>query len=260
MKKILLFSTLILLLFSCQSAETAAYDVASTDIVEENNSSEIVVNVERKLIKNGSIAFEVSDLEKTRNKILTLINTHKAYISNDNEYNNNSSVGNSLTIRVPANSFEKLIAAIGEGVERFDNKNISVEDVTAKFLDVDARLRTKKELENRYLSILQKATKVSEIIEIEQKLGEVRGEIESTEGQLNYLKNQVAFSTLEVNYYVSKSPNPMHGSKLSKGFKNGWNNLIMFFIGMINIWPFVILFIIGFLWFRHWRKKKVAKK
>ncbi len=97
-----------------------------------------------------------------------------------------------MVIRVSNSDFENLLQEVSSDVKYFDQKEISSEDVTEQFIDIEARLKAKKELENCYLELLKKANKISEILEIEKELVVIREEIESKQGQLNYLQNKVA--------------------------------------------------------------------
>ena len=132
-------------------------------------------------------------------------------------------------------------------------------DVTEEFLDIQARLKTKKELEYRYLALLKQAKDVSDILEIEEKMGQLRSDIESIEGRMKYLQSQVRFSTLTVSFYETVPNSVSFGNKFKYGFKNGWENLIWFFVGLINIWPFIII-IAGSIWglivYRRNRREK----
>src|SRR5690606_32620415 len=157
--------------------------------------------VGRKLIKNGHIDFETENLNKTRQDILRAIQKYEGYISSENEFKNNYEISSNIAIRIPAENFDKLIAEISIGVEQFDRKEIYVQDVTAEFLDMEARIKTKKELEDRYREILKRANSVTEILEVERQIGNLRAEIESFEGRLKYLNNQVSYSTLNVRVY-----------------------------------------------------------
>ena len=128
---------------------------------------------------------------------------------------------------------------ISKGVAYFDNKEISSQDVTAEYIDIDARLKAKKVLENRYLELLKKANKVSEILEIEQQLSAIREEIEAKEGQLNYLQNRVSFSTITIEFYKSVANESgitvSYGMKIWTAIKSGFNSISSF-------WSFVQFF------------------
>jgi hypothetical protein len=224
-------------------------DDEEQQIVEPNNE------IQRKLIKNGEIEFESENIIDTRKDIFKAIEKFKGYSSSDNEYKNSYEISNTLIIRVPSENFDNLLNEITIGVTRFDRKEITIKDVTAEFLDIEARLKTKKELENRYLEILKKANTVTEILEVEKQIGDLRSDIESIEGRLKFLNNQVSFSTLNVRIYETISEQTEFGKKFKNGFKNGWENLILFFVFLVNIWPFILIIIGIVILIRIWRKR-----
>ena len=225
--------------------------MAYEDIAEKEN-----ITIERKLIKEGQIEFESKDINSAKQTILNAINKSKGYISSDNEYKSLGRISNIITIRVPANNFDQLLAEATKGIKRFDRKVIEIKDVTEEFLDIQARLKTKKELEIRYLELLKKANNVSEMLEVEKQMGQLRSDIESIEGRLKYLENKVSFSTLTITVYEKISSQTEFGTKFKNGFKNGWENLIFFFVALTNIWPFIFIIIALLLVIKVWRKKK----
>ncbi len=78
---------------------------------------------------------------------------------------------------------------------------------------------------------------------------------------MKYLKNQVSYSTLNITYYKNiNQPTYGVGNKFSQGFVNGWNGLIMFFVGLVNIWPFLIILGFVIFWIRKVIQKRRAKK
>ena len=110
-------------------------------------------------------------------------------------------------------------------------------------------------MEARYRELLKFAKKVDEMLSIENQIGNVRAEIESMEGRLNYLKNQVAFSTIKITYYEVTGVDFGFASKFVHSLKNGWDNLLTFLIAMVNVWPFLMLMGVGtFLYLRYKRK------
>ena len=204
-----------------------------------------VTAYERKLTKNGSIRFQTSDLNKTKQLLTSAVSRMNGYISNDNISESDNRTENALTIRVPANKTDSLIALIESNASKIDYKSIDVQDVTEQFIDLEARVKTKKEVEARYRELLTRANSVEEILNIEEQIGNIRTEIESAEGRLRYLSNQVQYSTLQVTFYKQSSDFGFWG-KIAKAFKNGWNGLLWLLVGLVNLWA-IILFI-GVAW------------
>jgi hypothetical protein len=267
MKKLTNFITIILLflIFGCEinqqdSKSANLGQMEMYDAVESNIEPKKEIETERKLIKNGEVEFETENLIETRKNIFNAIEKFKGYSSSDNEYKSSYQISNSITLRVPSENFDNLLSEIIIGVTNFDRKEIAVNDVTAEFLDIEARLKTKKELENRYLEILKKANTVSEILEVEKQIVELRSEIESIEGRLKFLNNQVSFSTLDVRIYETISKQTEFGKKFKNGFKNGWENLILFFVFLVNIWPFILIIFGIIILIKILGKRKIKQK
>ena len=211
------------------------------DRMDQDPEPEKPVDIEQKLIKEGDIRFETYSIDSTRKQVLAAVQRNKGYTSSDNSESYAGRVSHTLVIRVPRENFDALVQEITQGVDRLDRKGIQVKDVTAEFVDMSARLKTKKELENRYTALLQRANTVSEMLEIERQIGQLRGEIESIEGRLNYLQNKVSLSTLTVTFYETLPTQVAFGNKFVEGFRQGWENLIWFLVGLVNIWPFLLL-------------------
>ena len=215
---------------------------------------------EQKIIKNADLQFETDDLEGTANRIKEIVTKYNAQVQQDSESKEYSSLRHTILVWVPAKNFDAFIGDIGKGVSYFDRKEISSQDVTEEFIDVEARVKTRKTLEARYIELLKKASKMSEMLEIEQKLSEIREEIESQEGRLKYLQNRVALSTVRIEFYknieMKEGATVSYGTKIGNAFKGGFNSLSSFFIGIINFWPFILIFVIAFILIR----KRIRRK
>ncbi len=272
MKKIILFLSIILLIVSCGNSnekmnfgdakmvESMQFDAATSRKSKTTNQQlkKPQVNSQRKLIKTGNITFETKDIDVTRRIIIDLVNQNNGYVASDNQYKSDDRVSVTISIRIPADKFDSILDEIAKGVEKFDSKNIRISDVTEQFLDIEARLKTKKTLELKYLEILKRARTVREILDVERELGKLRSDIESTERRLKYLQNQVSFSTLNITFYKQNSTSEASFiGKVSKAFKTGFENIKDFFLYMINIWPFIIIL---FLVFFYLRKRRLRTK
>lgn len=261
MRNLVKYVWLILLLTACGDGEQAEY--ASVERLEmalapPPSPDRGMETIERKLIKQGDVEFETDDLNATRQPILKAVAKYKGYISSDQESNSPERESNTMVVRVPADHFDNFLRDATQGVKRFDSKEIKIIDVTTEFLDVQARLKTKKELENRYLDLLKQAKNVTEMLEIEKQIGELRSDIESMEGRLKYLQNQVSYSTLTLTFYKSISYQTDFSYQIMSGFRSGWDNLVWFFVALINVWPFILLGIVLLIMFRTYRKRRLT--
>lgn len=248
--------------------DTEAQLEESTEEVKSKPPKEIAIparsikKIERKLIKEGNIKFETDDCSVTKKMIHEVANSLNGYLARDDEYSYEHQIEHNITIRVPSDNFDQLLAQISQSVKKIEDQNISVKDVTEEYVDISARLVAKKTVEKRYLELLKKAYSVEDVLLVESELARLREQIESREGRLRYLKDQVSLSTLHITFYQKlevEEPNFEFFTKTADGFNNGFTGLMWVFIGLVNIWP-LILFIVFSVWLIVRLVKKSSQK
>ncbi len=215
--------------------ELAEAPPASQETTEDTDFSA------RKIIREGEIYFESREIQETEAFLKSEVKAAKGFIADESENRYGERTEKRLSIRIPADQLDPLLEKIHAHALRIENSNIRSEDVTEQFIDVEARLKTKKELENRYTELLNLARNVEEILQLERELANVRGEIESMQGRLNFLKDRVDLSTLNVSFFVENEKEFGFPSKVIDSLKNGWTNLQWFFIFILNLWPFFLI-------------------
>ena len=103
-----------------------------------------------------------------------------------------------LTIRVPANQFLPALNQL-QTMGTVQSQNINTQDVTQQYIDLQAQLTSAQLEEQSLQAILAKATTVSDEIAIQEQLTQVISQVESLQGQINYMQNQVSMSTITFN-------------------------------------------------------------
>jgi Domain of unknown function (DUF4349) len=219
--------------------------------------------VSRKIIKDGSMEIRVNDLQEGKNTVDTLVMKFKAYYSNETFNNMDYAKGFTLNIRVPSASFDEFIAALESGTGEVVFKNISSRDVTEEFIDLETRLNNKKNYLTRYGDLLKQAKTVKDILEIQEKTRLIEEEVESVQGRLKYLNNQVDYSTLNLqinkkNDYSAYSPNKGNFfDRLKMSLVKGWFGFVSFILFLIRIWPFWLIVAVGYIVVRkYWRRRR----
>jgi hypothetical protein len=281
--KNLLFVIALFLLAACHNANDAMlmdlgdrnddfeyiYEIPPTQqpappFTNETSGSE---EITKKVIKTGEIDFQSEQIEEDYKKIRALLPKYNAYIENENQSKSAQRIQYNLTIRVPSTVYDSLFSSISTLAFRLDNRHSNVEDVTERYYDLKSRIKNKKALEQRYLDLLQKASAMKDILEIEQHLNEVRLEIEQIQGQFNYLSKQVSLSTIDLSFYeilpyvYDSTQRKGFGARIFIAMDNGWQGFLSFLVGLATLWPFVILTFGGIYLFRKvrrkWKKKNV---
>ena len=217
---------------------------------------------ERKLIKNGSMTLVVDNLEQTRNEVVSLIEKHKGYVSNEQYSNWEHTSSYNLTVRIPCGNFDSFVADVEAGKGKIESKSMYINDVTAEYTDLETRLDTKRSYLKRYKELLKSAKSVQEIVSIEDKIRSLEEEIDSTVGQLKYLSNQVDYSTLHLNIRhddANYDPHhPDHGQgfwqRFSQSLSSGLRGLVDFAFFLVRIWPAWIAILLLIIIIRRKRK------
>lgn len=275
---VLFYSAMILLFASCKQkanddAEVANMSMISLpakemkeDAVDKEvyyNAPPVKVETEAKIIKSGDLRFQTDDLDKTYSQIRNAVKKYKASIKADSQNKDDERLTRRINIRIPNENFDAFITDISKGVSYFDLKSISSDDVTEEYIDVASRIKTKKVLEERYYDLLKKATKISEMLEIEKKLSEIREEIEAKEGRLKYIENKVSMSTLDIEFYKplaeGQKATVSYGGRIGNALVSGFNGISNFFIELLGIWPVIVTLVVLIILIRKRIKRKNKK-
>ncbi|HET9345783.1 MAG TPA: DUF4349 domain-containing protein [Candidatus Limnocylindrales bacterium] len=152
-----------------------------------------------KIIRTGSLQMEVEDvpaaLTGARGAILRL----GGYIGASQQYRDAENVYATITYRIPADRWEDALDALRRlGTEVGEQTDSA--DVTSQLVDLDARIRNLKASETALVGYLANATRVEDLLEIESRLRDVRGQIEQLAAQQLSLDDQVAYATLTVTF------------------------------------------------------------
>lgn len=251
MKHIGIFVFLISLFGSCESDTNAFADKENYEAQETaDNSTEAA---ERRMIKTANIKLKVKNLKASAKNIENMTAKFSGFVAGMNQTDSNHTIDNRLTVKIPVEQLSEFMAAIEAESIRTDYTKIHTKDVTEEYIDLTSRLATKKEVRDRYIEILRnKAETVTDVLEAEQKIQTIQEDIESMEGKLKYLNNNTTFSTVTIHLYqkvkyVQKNNGPSFFSELGEGFVNGWKLIRHIVIGLVTVWPIVLILMFIFL-------------
>ncbi|MGO4291483.1 DUF4349 domain-containing protein [Chitinophaga sp. RAB17] len=242
------------------SAEKDEMSPAALD--DRDNSDPLPIS--QKIIKNGILRFSTSDFDACRNRVADTVKKYGGYIANESQTNTSMEWRNELEIKVPSATFDKCMEALAGGATRVDEKSMTSTDVTAEYVDLDARMKARMAVEQRYLQILQQAKKVEEILAVEAQLKSIREEIESAKGRLQYMDHHVAYSGIHLTYYQTfantepQAPGFFKRSWLS--FAEGWNSFLSFSLGLLSAWPLLLGIVFIFIFIRRGIRKWKLKR
>lgn len=210
------------------------------------------------LVYTANIRGKVISINEFEKQLVKLINKDNGYISLVEKFNEDEIT---IIFKIPKGKFYSNLDSIKNLFISLENERVQIEDISTQYIDVEARLLTKKEAEKRYLALMQKANSVKDILEIEQALRQIREEIESFEANLRYLKNSVQYSTITITAYSQsiKIQGENFLTRFIKSISNGFNFLVSAFLFIISLWPLFILFILILIIYKIIKRKREKK-
>lgn len=152
---------------------------------------------QRQVISRANVSVEVPVVNTAMTQIRATAESLGGFIENMNSGGDIKLQQASATIRVPQINFFTALERI-EVLGKVLGRNVTTEDVSERFIDLDARLKSAQREEESLLSLLSKATAVSDVLTIERELTRVRAEVERLQGQLNFLQRRVDLATISV--------------------------------------------------------------
>lgn len=154
---------------------------------------------DRQIVKNASLDLRAQSLEWTVGKIQETVKNVGGYVENANISQPLAGVKTAwLTVRVPADRLDVTIDEAKKAASSVVSENMNASDVTDQDVDITARLNAKRAEEAALVSLLDKATKVSDVIEVTERLSLVRSEIERLQAEQRSLEGQVAMASVSM--------------------------------------------------------------
>lgn len=248
--------------------------VYAADIVTEQRQTGVLFASEsdysdlasiRMIIRTASLSIKVEDVNTAYTRSAELADAYGGYVASGRISEGETSNA-SLTLKVSPRGFTPLIKAL-EQLGSVDQKELSGEDVTEEYIDLEAELETKLQLRARLYRFLDKVKTVEEMLQVEYELQRVDYDVNRIKGRLKYLENMVAESTINLRLYTEELPQRepfIEWNTVGKGFVNLARKLVKMLIslgyGLIFIIPFglaigIIVWIVVYV-VRKRKKKK----
>jgi hypothetical protein len=216
-----------------------------------------------KIIYTARLELQVKDLSQVEKKLPLLLVQTQSYIANQRYERFSDKQSLFYTLRVPVSFFDSVLQNLAAQAIYVSHKSITGEDVSQLYYDLETRLASKKKALAQYQSILQKAQNVKEILEVEDRLRVIQEEIEALEGQARYYNNKIAFATIEVEFYRIDSSGSLPENsfiiRAGRALEQGWEGVVGAFIGLLYLWPILLLAFTVFFFIRRYKKARGAR-
>ena len=227
----------------------------------------------RKLIRSVSISAETDRFDTALNSMKERVTTAGGYIE---QFNSSRPSGDSseaernayIRARIPADRLDEFLGTAFSGVQ-VTFRSETTQDVTLQYTDIDARERTLRVEQERLMELLAEAQSADSLIALEQRLSEIRYEIESLTSQLRLYDNQVQYSTVAINLTevrtVSATPDDGFLAQFKSGFSRNLENMgialrnaaLFLLTGIPVIVPVAVILILVYS-ISKWIRRRVA--
>lgn len=206
---------------------------------------------ERLVIKNADLGITVDDPDVTIEEISELAESFGGHVVSSSTYQTYANNGvrvpeGEITIRVPSEELNDALKAIKASALEVDYENVSGEDVTDQYVDLQSRLKAKKAAEEKLLEIMDQAETTEDTLNVYYQLQQIQSDIEVLTGQINYYERSAAMSAISVRIVASEKNQPIEigGWELGETASEAVQDLIDYMRGFTQ---FLIRFIIFIL-------------
>jgi Domain of unknown function (DUF4349) len=166
-----------------------------------------------------------------------------------------------INFMVPAANFDSTIDQLSH-VGKVQSEHITGTDVSAQYVDLNARLANAQAQRDAMLALLKQATNITDIINVQNQIGQITAQIEQLKGQIKYLDNNTAYSSVTVT--MTEAGAPAQTTSDSWGLATALNDAAHNFVATINyvisglgvIGPFLVLLGVGYL---IWRRRRLPQ-
>ena len=260
---------------SDEAAMAPAEGAAMKNSAADTGSTQLPQN--RKWIVTVNLTAETDDLDALRSALDEKIAALNGYVEDQSVYN--GSIYDSgrryrsanLTVRIPADSIDAFLQDVG-GLANIVRQNKSIEDVTLSYVATESRLKALETEEARLLELLSQAETMTDLLEIEARLSEVRSELENYASQKRLYDNQIDYATIyiaieEVQEYTP-TEEPSLWERIRDGFKDNLEGvgeglldvLVWFIVSIPTLVVLAVVVLILALIVRRIRRRRKAKK
>jgi hypothetical protein len=253
--------------FTSESTGASASDSTSNSISVQSEEVQRASTTERKIIYTAYLYLQSKQYDETRASLDAAVSELGGYTQACDEYSYaNSSRSVTLTLRIPAENYQAFLTA-ASGAGNLRNKSEQAEDITAEYIDLQARISSLETQRARLLELEEQAETLSDLLEIQSSLTDVQYQLESWQSQMAWYNDQVDYCTVTVELSEVKEYTTVRESfgeqligALSDGgsaFIEGVQNCIVW---IAYHWAALLLILVLGIGVLVWRVKRKNKK
>jgi hypothetical protein len=225
----------------------------------------------RRIIRTADLSVETDAPATAAGRLSALADAKGGFVvssetGRSTEADGAETVSTTIVFRVPVEAFDDTLAVVRALGTRVSNEKVTGQDVTEEYVDLDARVRAQRAVEEQYLSVLKEARAIPDILAVQQKLGEARTEIERAEGRRRLLENETRLSTITVHLARHIAAVEASGPGFGRSVREAGHDSVAVAIAIVNgairlvgvLLPVGVLVVVPvLLLMRVWRRRRV---
>lgn len=232
--------------YAPRSLMSAENDAAKDAVVSENSTA-------RRIIYTTYLEMQVAAMDDAISQAAEIVEEQGGYVisSSCNENQDGTRQWGQMTLRIPIDQYDDTVEALST-LGQVKSSSKTGQDVTQEYYDIQSRLKQYRSQEARYMELIEQAANVSEVLQVENELNQVRAEIESMEGRIQYLSQLSDYGTVELSLQsellegneISLISWQGMGNKLSNAFTSSINGILygvsQFLVALVAILPVAV--------------------
>ena len=218
--------------------------------------------VETKIIKTADLTLEVSNVASAAAAVEAVGTSAGGYVSTTNigtDYTGQPY--GTVVLRLPAAQFDSVLSSV-QAIGKVTTISTQGQDVTAEYVDVQAQITAYQNQIAQYNLIMKNATKVEDVLAIQQQIDTVQTNLDRVTGQMKYLNSQIDYATITV---TLQEPAPVGGTQghdfvtaINEGIAGFFGIIDAIIVFVISIIPLLIIAGVAYAGYRFWKGRRPA--
>ena len=210
-------------------------------------------DADRMIIRTADLSVVVTDAAQAQQGVADTVKALGGYIADSSTWREGEQLRARMTVRVPAEKLDALLAAIKGSAVRVQQENVKGQDVTEEYTDLNAQLTnleaTEIELRDLLTEVRQKTQKAEDVLQVYRELTTIRGQIEQLKGRMQYLSTMTAMATANVELIPDTLAQPViePGWRPLETLKDAGRALVNALKGLVNALIWLVVYVLPIL-------------
>jgi hypothetical protein len=185
-----------------------------------------------KIIRDGTMSIQVAkdDFSKGFASVTRIAENNGGFVLSSQTRGQRAGT---LTLRIPAKRFDEAMLSL-RAIGTVQAQSVTGKDVTAQFIDLQARLRIAKSRRTVLLGLQSSATTIGEVLTVQRQLDDAQLQIEQIQGQVNFINDQVAEATIRVDMHERDAPTAQQNSVENPSLGTAWDHAVQGFLNVVS--------------------------